>query len=450
MSITSSQRAYQRDDMALRLRRPPEEYVSLLSQNEQEFRSYVHTFENNPVFDRLMHDGVVHKVRLRGKIPRGKYEEFMDTQLLAFLKEYRVETFEGWESDFLSPNAQHRVLELSQKYAIPAGTLLRQLRYIRSSERGTIPLSRVLTERDGQSEYGQVEATPGGEMVDLSETIESTREFVERYSVSEQDFLDLVLGGEATPEELTERFGCSLREAEELLEATDRVYLAQTYENEGKDSGAQASRSSRVGEEPVAFVQVVEGQLALQFDHDSIYAQRYRIKRDAKADAVLTAVARDLLTRARFINQRLSALSRLITTLCGQQLEYLASGDLRHLKPLAQADLARELGEHPSTVSRLIRGKSVETHWGKLPLLFLCQSKTDVVARLIAEFPNLTDQAVVSRLREDYDCQIARRTVAYHRGKRVRRNKRHTTKTDASAKTDAAPNQKNRSKKPEL
>jgi hypothetical protein len=437
MRNTSTQRTYQREDMSLRMRRPPEEYVALLSQNEQEFRTYVHSFENNPAFDRLINDGVVHKVRLRGKIPRGKYEEFMDTQLLAFLKEYDIESQEGWERDFLAPDSTHRVLELSQKYQIPAGTLLRQLRYIRSSAHGALPLSNLLSERGGNSggDYDRVDATAGGEMVDLSETIESTREFVERYSVSEQDFLDLILGGEATAQELTERFGCSLLEAEELLEATDRVYLAQTYENDGKDTASYANtngNSSRVGEEPVAFVQILDGKLAIQFDHDSIYAQRYRIKRDAKADAALPAAARDLLTRARFINQRLSALSRLITTLCGAQTEYLSSGDLRHLKPLAQADLARQLGEHPSTVSRLIRGKNVDTHWGKLPLLFLCQSKTDVVARLIAEFPSLTDQAVVGRLREEYDCQIARRTVAYHRGKRVRRNKRHQPKDDSS------------------
>ncbi len=128
--------------------------------------------------------------------------------------------------------------------------------------------------------------------------------------------------------------------------------------------------------------------------------------------------------RARYINQRLSALSRLITTLCESQKEYLAVGDVRLLKPLAQAALARDLGEHPSMVSRLIRGKIIETEWGKIPLLFLCQSKTDVVARLIAQHPQLTDQEVVGRLRDEYGCFIARRTVAYHRGKRLRRNKR--------------------------
>ncbi len=426
----TSQRSYQREDMTLRLRRPPEEYVSLLSQNEQEFRSYVNTFEDNPLFNRLLKDGVVYKVRLRGKIPRDKYEEFMDAQLLAFLKEYSIESFEGWERDFLSPQALGRLPELATKYEVPQGTLLKHLRYIRSSEQGSLQGS-LLSSRLGQgardsSSYSALDEASGGDMVDLTETIEATRGFVERYDVSEQDFLDLILSGEASPDELSKRFGCSLLEAEELLESTDRVYLAQNYEEESHSQPRAKGRNiGETREEAVAFVQIIEDQLSIQFDHDSIYAQRYRIKRDQKVDASLPGVVREFLTRARFINQRLSALSRLITTLCNQQLEYLNSGEMRHLKPLAQAELARQLGEHPSTVSRLIRGKIIETHWGKLPLLFLCQSKTDVVARLIAEFPQLTDQAVVVRLREDFNCEIARRTVAYHRGKRVRRNKRH-------------------------
>jgi DNA-directed RNA polymerase specialized sigma54-like protein len=161
--------------------------------------------------------------------------------------------------------------------------------------------------------------------------------------------------------------------------------------------------------------------------------------RKAEADTPATPDARDLLLRARFINQRLSVLSRLITTLCNQQTEYLVSGDPRQLKPLAQAELARQLGEHPSTVSRLIRSKVVDTPWGRTPLLFLCQSKTDVVARLVAQYPGLTDQEVVSRLREEYDCYIARRTVAYHRGKRLRRNKQHKRpSTTTAAPTESA------------
>ncbi|MBV9868063.1 MAG: hypothetical protein JO316_22135 [Abitibacteriaceae bacterium] len=436
MRNSSSQRAYQREEMHLRMRRPPEEYVSLLSQNEQEFRGYVHALEGNPLFNKLVNDGMLTKVRLRGKIPRAKYEEFMDEQLLHFLKTYKITEQEGWERDLLAPNALNRVAELAEKYQAPVGQLLRHLRYIRMAGHSSLPNWSAAQMRETPSEDSHFtaidDAASPDAKVDLTEIIETTREFVQRYDVSEQDFLNLILGGETTPEDLAERFGCSLREAEEVLEAADRVYLAESYETSGQAAPAKRRSSGRSdvqqSEDAVAFVQVVDEQVSIQFEHDSIYAQRYRIDpqtlREIRSDAALSAAARELLMRARFVNQRLSALSRLITTLCNQQKDYLKAGDLRHLKPLAQAELARELGEHPSTVSRLIRGKMIETPWGKIPLLFLCQSKTDVVARLISEFPKLTDQEVVSRLRDEYGCFIARRTVAYHRGKRLRRNKR--------------------------
>src|SRR5689334_13954316 len=105
----ATQRAYQREDLTLRMRRPPEEYVSLLSQSEQEFRHYVHSFEDTPLFHQLLKDGMIAKVRLRGKIPRAKYEEFMDSQLFHFFREYNIEAQEGWERDFLSPFALDRV-----------------------------------------------------------------------------------------------------------------------------------------------------------------------------------------------------------------------------------------------------------------------------------------------------------------------------------------------------
>jgi len=451
MRTSSTQRAYQREDMTLRMRRPPEEYVGLLSQSEQEFRAYVHTLEDNPLFSKLINDGLISKVRLRGKIPRVKYEEFMDQQLFAFLKNYSITDREGWERDLLSPHALSRVAELAAKYNVPAGQLTRQLRYLRASGRGNLPdwsLARPYDSGGSEtSNFNRVDTAASEAMVDLSEIIETTREFVQNYDVSEQDFLDLILGGEATPEQLAEQFGCSLREAETVLEAADRVYLVESYEiaehqTQGAKRGSGASDAQQ-SQDPVAFVQMLEGQLAIQFHHDSVYAQRYRIKptalKELRNDPNLPAAAREVLTRARFINQRLSALSRLISTLCSQQTDYLASGNPCHLKPLAQAELSRQLGEHPSTVSRLIRGKMIETPWGKIPLLFLCQSKTDVVARLIAEFPKLTDYQVVIRLREDFDCNIARRTVAYHRGKRLRRNKRHKTKADPKeAKPTAA------------
>ena len=432
--MRSSFRGDMRDDMALRMRRPPTEYVSLLSQSEKEFRSYVDSLETHPAFDRLMNDGVIAKVRLRGKIPREKYEAFMDEQMMDFLQFFGITNHDEWERDFLSPHAMERAPEIAEKYGAPIGDTLRFLRYLTST--GASNMAGVLSSGGGNGGGGgerpsMDDTMSGAALVDLTEIIETTRSFVERYDVSEQEFLDLVLSGEATAESLAEHFECSQLEAEEVLEAADRVYLAQGYEGAGQmpDRKAQPARPVNSNDEPVAFVQVNDGELAIQFHHDSVYTQRYRIKpgaiKELKKDA--PEDARDLLMRARYINQRLSALSRLITQLCELQLEYLETGDVRKLKPLAQAALARDLGEHPSMVSRLIRKKFVETQWGKIELIFLCQSKTDVVARLIAQHPTLTDQEVVARLRDDYECFIARRTVAYHRGKRLRRNKRRKT-----------------------
>lgn len=434
MRTGGAQRAYQREDLTLRMRRPPEEYVSLLSQTEQEFRHYVHSFEDTPLFSQLIKDGTISKVRLRGKIPRAKYEEFMDSQLFDFFREYKIEAHDGWEKDFLAPHALDRVTELAEKYEVPPGIMTRHLRYLRAMGRGSMPDWSQLRGPVATSDpvFDRVDNAPSDSTVDLSEIIETTREFVEKYSVSEQDFLDLILGGEATAQQISAKFGCSVAEAEEVLEAADRVYLADSYEDSSQAPASKARSGASMAQQTsdaVGFVQVIEGQLAIQFHHDSVYAQRYRIKpqalKELKNDPRIPAMAREILSRARFINQRLSALSRLMMTLCSQQLDYLATGDPCRLKPLAQAELARQLGEHPSTVSRLIRNKIIETPWGRIPLLFLCQSKTDVVARLIAQFPKSTDYEVVIRLREDFDCQIARRTVAYHRGKRLRRNKPH-------------------------
>ncbi len=55
----ATQKAYQREDLALRMRRPPEEYVSLLSQSEQDFRHYVHSFEDSPLFNQLIKVGTI-------------------------------------------------------------------------------------------------------------------------------------------------------------------------------------------------------------------------------------------------------------------------------------------------------------------------------------------------------------------------------------------------------
>ncbi len=411
----------------LRARRPPETYVELLSKSEDDFYRYIENLESHPLFRKLMQDGLVSKVRFRGKIPREKYEEYMDRMVFKFLEQSGITRREGWEKDLLTPSAMQRIPELAQKYGVSRGDLRRCVRYLLSTQREEVfPESfarrQAAYDDDG---FDPLEIASGDTQVDLSDLIEIFTQFKEKYDLTEQDFVDDILHGDLTAEELAEQYGCTLREAEEVLEAADRVAFVETYETTTAAPPVPAS-SAPQSVEPLAHVSVnPDGSLAIQFASDSVYVQRYRIR---ASDEQIPPEAKELLYQLRFVNQRLNTLSRMITVLCERQKKYLATGNPLYLKPMAQADVARALKsskgdktEHASTVCRLIRGKTISTPHGTLPLTFFCQSKTDVIARVVREHPDKSDSQIRVILERDYDCKIARRTVSYHRGKREHR-----------------------------
>jgi hypothetical protein len=408
----------------LRARRPPETYVELLSKSEDDFYRYIENLESHPLFRKLMQDGLVSKVRFRGKIPREKYEEYMDREVFAFLEQSGITRREGWEKELLTPSALQRIPELAQKYGVARGALRRCVRYLLSTLRESDPSPTLAARMRGadNDDFDPLDIAAGDTQVDLSDLIEIFTQFKDKYGLTEQDFVDDILHGDLTAEELAEQYGCTLREAEEVLEAADRVAFVETYETTTAAPPAPAP-SAPPSVEPLAHVSVnPDGSLAIQFASDSVYAQRYRIRAQ---DDQIPPEAKELLSQLRFVNQRLNTLSRMITVLCERQKKYLATGNPLYLKPLSQADVARALkstkgdkSEHASTVCRLIRGKVISTPHGTLPLTFFCQSKTDVIARVVREYPDKSDSQIRVILESDYDCKIARRTVSYHRGKR--------------------------------
>lgn len=98
------------------------------------------------------------------------------------------------------------------------------------------------------------------------------------------------------------------------------------------------------------------------------------------------------------------------------------------LKPLTQAELAEKMGMHESTISRALRGKSLQTYFGTFPLkTFFSRAlgeegvssnhvKNQIRKLLKEETPQkpLTDQKLVELL-EEQGIQIPRRTVAKYR-----------------------------------
>lgn len=110
------------------------------------------------------------------------------------------------------------------------------------------------------------------------------------------------------------------------------------------------------------------------------------------------------------------------------------------LRPLTRADLAGELGIHPSTLGRAVAGKGLEAGGRILPLALFFSSAIATegeglssfvlsrrIARMIAEEAEgapLTDTEIAARLAEE-GVDIARRTVAkYREGMRIPSSRR--------------------------
>ena len=153
------------------------------------------------------------------------------------------------------------------------------------------------------------------------------------------------------------------------------------------------------------------------------------------ADSAARAYARDALSAARWLERtvarRHSTLLDVAVAIVRRQAGFLDKGP-GHLAPLALADLAGELKLHPSTISRAMAWRRIETPRGTLPLkAFLSravgqpadaevQSRDAVLAlvrRIVAdENPArpLSDAAILRKANAE-GAGISRRTVAKYR-----------------------------------
>ncbi|OPY80660.1 MAG: RNA polymerase sigma-54 factor [Syntrophorhabdus sp. PtaU1.Bin153] len=131
------------------------------------------------------------------------------------------------------------------------------------------------------------------------------------------------------------------------------------------------------------------------------------------------------------IQQRQKTLYLVSKSIVAFQMEFLEKG-LRFLRPLILKDVAQDVGVHESTVSRITTSKYMSTPHGVYEMKFFFPTginkeegrplSTNVVMDLISEMIKqedkrtpLTDDEIVSLLRERHTIKIARRTVAKYR-----------------------------------
>jgi RNA polymerase sigma-54 factor len=157
-------------------------------------------------------------------------------------------------------------------------------------------------------------------------------------------------------------------------------------------------------------------------------------KKDKKLKEAVTFVKQKLDAAKWFIDaikQRQNTLLRTMQAIVEFQYEYFLEGDETKLKPMILKDIAQMINMDISTVSRVASSKSVQTHFGTLPLKYFFSEgiATDTgeevssreVKKIIQDLIEsedkdkpYSDDKLEDLLREK-GYNIARRTVAKYR-----------------------------------
>jgi len=122
------------------------------------------------------------------------------------------------------------------------------------------------------------------------------------------------------------------------------------------------------------------------------------------------------------IENRRKNLESMTQTLANHQHDFLKNG-IEYMKPLLQKSLSRELNLSPSTISRILTSKYVETPHGTFSLKQLCPRGhkgytavqiQSIISKLVKTDSTLTDERIQSHL-SLHGLDVARRSVAKYR-----------------------------------
>jgi hypothetical protein len=127
---------------------------------------------------------------------------------------------------------------------------------------------------------------------------------------------------------------------------------------------------------------------------------------------------RQLFKRLELINSRKDTMIRILQGILEKQSPYFESGNSKAVLPFSQKELAERIELVPSSISRAISGKSLETPWGEEKALkdFFPRPRVfrkELVRQLLEtgeEFPS--DEAIKIKLEQTFGVSISRRLIA--------------------------------------
>ncbi len=128
--------------------------------------------------------------------------------------------------------------------------------------------------------------------------------------------------------------------------------------------------------------------------------------------------AKRILKKLELINIRKDTVSQILLGIVEKQGLYFESGDLKALLPFSQKELAKKIEVVPSSISRAVNGKSIDTPWGEekpvkdffpRPSMF----KRILIRQLLeVDTEPLSDEGIRYKLDKEFGVSISRRSVA--------------------------------------
>ncbi|HKY42877.1 MAG TPA: hypothetical protein VJM50_07255 [Pyrinomonadaceae bacterium] len=399
-------------------RRPPNTFLSVLNSREEAERLKSH-IESRSLFQELLTRGIIRKVNLRGLIPQDKYLNYRLKEAIAFINRYNLESQPEWSRVFDNEQTEAYVDQLARNWRVPKEELRRLLRLLsaKSNERGYKPGAPLADH--------ELVAADG--VLDVGDRVEKIADFVSRYELSQQDFVNYILSGSYDSRELSSRFGCDITEAEDTLKLVSHLEFIEAFR---EDSAVESFglRVARAPEENVlAEVRIASGvRLEVRFldnQKSGLYLVNYRDLEHLEAPDQAVQI-RSLIEAIQALNERSGTLANIVQTISSIQRDFIASGDFLDLRPLSQAEVALYVGCHRSVVSRLIRGEKVLISNRTLLLSELMPRTKDVIGRLLEATPYRTDSQIAKHLLQKFNIRITPRAVNHHRNALAKETKR--------------------------
>lgn len=223
-----------------------------------------------------------------------------------------------------------------------------------------------------------------------------------------------------TLEEIAKESALTISEVKEINNLVDELSIMSEFYHPSNITSDIISYSK------VASVEKDEEGFIIGYFSPSLARGRYAIDyerfEELKTAGVFTEAevkeARQLLKKLELINSRKDTLTQILQNIIDKQAIYLESGDLWSLLPFNQKDLAKKIKLAPSSVSRAIRGKSIDTPWGEeIPLKHFFprpkKFKKELLRQLLETNKGLSsDEVIRTKLWEKFGVAISRRSVA--------------------------------------